>query len=105
MRQIVAPFSPIDRRRFVQLAAGSLAFGPVGCGRRGDRASNRGSTVTIAYNPSMELANIVRADAPVTFLCPKVDLELVHRRVRGLSSPWRAEPLQFMEELWLEDER
>ncbi|MGH7411979.1 MAG: ABC transporter substrate-binding protein, partial [Candidatus Methylomirabilis sp.] len=52
-----------------------------------------------------ELANIVRADAPVTFLCPKVDLELVHRRVQGLSSPWRAEPLEFMEHLWLEDER
>ncbi len=50
-----------------------------------------------------ELANIVRADNPVTFLCPKVDLELVHRRVRGLSSPWRAEPRQFIEDLWLEN--
>ena len=50
-----------------------------------------------------DLANIVRADNPVTYLCPKVDLELVHRRVKGLSSPWRAEPLQCMEELWLED--
>ena len=49
-----------------------------------------------------ELANIVRADAPVTFLCPKVDLDVVHRRVRGLSSPWRANPVEFMEYLWLE---
>lgn len=50
-----------------------------------------------------QLAEIVRADAPVTFLCPKVDLVIVHRRVRGLSSPWRAEPEAFMEDLWLDD--
>jgi peptide/nickel transport system substrate-binding protein len=50
-----------------------------------------------------QLAAIVRADAPVTFLCPKVNLELVHRRVRGLSSPWRAAPLEVMDDLWLDD--
>ena len=27
-----------------------------------------------------------------------------YRRVRGLSSPWRAVPLRHMEEVWLEDE-
>ena len=28
----------------------------------------------------------------------------LHRRVRGLSRPWRAVPLRHMEEVWLEDE-
>ena len=50
-----------------------------------------------------ELTTIVRADAPVTFLCPKVDLQVTHRRVRGLESPWRSEPEGFMEDLWLDD--
>ena len=50
-----------------------------------------------------ELTDIFRADAPVTLLFPKVDFDIVHRRVRGLSSPWRADPVEFMEYLWLED--
>ena len=52
-----------------------------------------------------ELTDMFRADAPVTFLCPKVHLEFAHRRVKGLSSPWRANPVWYMEDLWLEDER
>ena len=51
-----------------------------------------------------ELAEIFRADMPVTFLFPYVRTTLAHRRLRGLSSPWRADPVVFMEELWLEDE-
>jgi len=52
-----------------------------------------------------ELAEIVRTDAPVTFLVPKVDLQIVHRRVKGLSAPWRIDPLMFTEDLWLEEGR
>ncbi len=52
-----------------------------------------------------DLARIIRADNPVTFLCPKVNLQLVHRRIQGLRSPWRTEPMEFMEDLWLDDGR
>ena len=50
-------------------------------------------------NPRIEF----RADAPVTLLFPKVDFDFVHRRIRELNSPWRADPVEFMEYLWLED--
>lgn len=49
------------------------------------------------------LAEIFRADVPVTFLFPHVNTTLAHRRLRGLSSPWRADPIMIMEDLWLED--
>ena len=50
------------------------------------------------------LAEIFRADVPVTFLFPHVNTTFAHRRLRGLSSPWRADPVVFMEKLWLEEE-
>ncbi len=50
-----------------------------------------------------KLAEIFRADMPVTFLFPNVRTTLAHRRLRGLSSPWRADPVVFMEHLWLEN--
>ncbi len=50
------------------------------------------------------LAEIFRADVPVTFLFPHVNTTFAHRRLRGLSSPWRADPVVFMEDLWLEEE-
>ena len=51
-----------------------------------------------------ELTEIVAADLPVTFLFPEVQSWAVHRRIRGLESPFRADPIFYMEELWLEDE-
>lgn len=45
------------------------------------------------------------ADAPVTFLAPLVRTTVAHRRVRGLSSPWRDDPVWYADELWLEDEK
>ncbi|HUP20932.1 MAG TPA: hypothetical protein VM778_13420, partial [Gemmatimonadota bacterium] len=49
-----------------------------------------------------ELATIFRRDVPATFLYPKVDAHAVHRRVRGLESPYRGEPFWFLPELWLD---
>lgn len=49
------------------------------------------------------LAKIVEADMPVTFLYPEVQSWAVHRRIRGLETPFRADPIFYMEELWLED--
>ncbi|MFN2399765.1 MAG: ABC transporter substrate-binding protein [Gemmatimonadaceae bacterium] len=51
------------------------------------------------------LMPIFQADLPTTFLHPGVLHVAARRRVRGLSSPYRAEPTVWMEHLWLEDER
>ncbi len=63
----------------------------------------------VAFNPDeedriyRELWPIFNADLPVTFLHPLVQPMVAHRRVRGLSSPWRADPVWHMDDLWLED--
>jgi len=50
-----------------------------------------------------EIAEIFRADIPVTFLHPSVGLTVAHERLRGLSQPWRVEPVAHMDELWVEE--
>ena len=52
-----------------------------------------------------ELMKIFEADHPVTFLHPIPSTHVVHRRVAGLSSPYRADPVWYMEHLWLDEER
>lgn len=49
------------------------------------------------------LAEILQADVPITFLGPRVNVVFAHRRLQGLRSPWRVDPVWYMEELWLED--
>lgn len=51
-----------------------------------------------------ELGEIFRNEVPVTFLFPRVIFVVAHRRIRGLESPYRADPIWMMEHLWLEDE-
>jgi peptide/nickel transport system substrate-binding protein len=51
-----------------------------------------------------ELGAILRQDLPMTALFPDYEMHLAHRRVRGLSSPWRAVPFRHMEEVWLEED-
>ena len=48
------------------------------------------------------LAKALQADAPFTFLSPRVEVVFAHRRLRGLRSPWRVDPAWHMEELWIE---
>ncbi|MGH9367246.1 MAG: ABC transporter substrate-binding protein [Thermoanaerobaculia bacterium] len=50
-----------------------------------------------------ELRAIFQTELPVTLLYPATWSIVAHRRVRGLSSPWRADPVWYMEDLWLED--
>ena len=52
-----------------------------------------------------ELWPLFQADLPVTFLYPMTWTYVAHRRVRGLSTPYRADPVWYMEHLWIEDER
>ncbi len=49
------------------------------------------------------MTRIFQADVPVTFLLPEVWTAFANRRIKGLSSPWRTDPVMFMEYLWLED--
>lgn len=50
-----------------------------------------------------ELEPHFQADLPMTFLYPVTHFFVAHRRVRGLSSPHRANPVESMEKLWLEN--
>jgi peptide/nickel transport system substrate-binding protein len=48
------------------------------------------------------LTEIFRADMPFTRLWSASRTWFVHRRVRGLSTPFKANPDEYMEELWVE---
>ena len=50
-----------------------------------------------------ELTEIFRADLPVTTLFPSPKTTVAHRRIQGLSTPFRADPVWYMEDLWLEE--
>ena len=50
-----------------------------------------------------QITEIFRVDVPATFLFPRADIMLAHRRVRGLSSPWRANPLAVIADLSLDN--
>ena len=52
-----------------------------------------------------QIAEILIEDQPVTFLMPRVLSFIAHRRLRGLSNPFRALPARHMEDLWIEEEK
>ena len=52
-----------------------------------------------------KLMPIFQEDLPVTFLYPLVRTTVANRRVHGMSSPYREDPVWYMDELWLEDEK
>jgi peptide/nickel transport system substrate-binding protein len=49
-----------------------------------------------------QLAPFFEADLPVTYLYPGFQTSVATRRVRGLSSPFRTDPVRYMDELWLD---
>lgn len=51
-----------------------------------------------------EMMEIFGADMPLTFLHPQVYTFVVHRRIRGLSTPFRGNPVRYLEYLWIEEE-
>jgi peptide/nickel transport system substrate-binding protein len=51
----------------------------------------------------LRLTEIYRADMQVTRLIPWSTAWFVHKRVRGMSTPFRAEPDTYMETLWVEE--
>ncbi len=50
-----------------------------------------------------DLARIFLADVPVTYLYPRVRFFAAHRRVRGMESPFRVNPLWGAERVWIDD--
>lgn len=51
-----------------------------------------------------ELQPLIEADPPMTYLYPEMWMYTAHKRVRGLSSPSRADPYLHIMDLWIEDE-
>ncbi len=51
-----------------------------------------------------EMWPILGADLPLTFLAPQVQYFVAHRRIKGLSSPFRARTLMHMEHAWVEED-
>jgi peptide/nickel transport system substrate-binding protein len=50
-----------------------------------------------------EITRILQRDVPNFNLVPHPVKWIVNDRIRGLESPWRADPIRYLEELWLED--
>ena len=50
-----------------------------------------------------ELWPIFQADWPATFLFHASYATVADQRIRGLSTPWHADPVQYMDDLWLDD--
>jgi peptide/nickel transport system substrate-binding protein len=46
---------------------------------------------------------IFQQDVPLTILYPVTSTHVVERRIRGLISPFRGDPVWYMEDLWLDD--
>lgn len=52
-----------------------------------------------------EIMPIFAEDMPITLILPAVFTIVVHRRIKGLSSPFRVFPCYDMEHLWIEEEK
>ena len=50
-------------------------------------------------------AMFIGIEQPFTFLTFGVETYVAHRRIKGLSSPFRANPLRNARHLWIEDEK
>lgn len=50
-----------------------------------------------------QLSEIFREDMPVTVLMPYVNTYFAHQRVRGLGQPLSFDPMEHMDELWLDN--
>ena len=51
----------------------------------------------------LELMEIFQVDLPAIFLHPVTSTHMVRRHLAGLSSPYRADPVWYMEHIRLED--
>lgn len=59
----------------------------------------RGPRAELAW----EITRILQRDVPNLQLIPHPAKWIVNDRIRGLKSPWRANPIRYLEELWIEE--
>lgn len=76
-------------------------------GYRSDAAAAEVSAIVEARGPEARdagmarLAERLRADVPATFLFPSPAMFVVRKGIEGLSSPWRADPLDNLHRIWM----
>ena len=87
-------------------------FGPDNyLGYANPRAIELMDRIQSAFNPDSvdyfyrEVSRILMQDQPVLFLHPVVATTIVNRRLRGLSAPYRADAVWYLEDLWIEELR
>jgi hypothetical protein len=51
---------------------------------------------------ALEITRILQRDVPNVNLVPQPAKWIVNERIRGLESPWRANPIRHLEDLWIE---
>lgn len=98
------------RRRAVVLCA-CLSLPPAACVSPGDERSAPSTVILGTTRPANEwylgpIWNVTaQHDPPLAYLFPNVQTSVVHRRIRGLASPFRANIAEYLHQLWIEDER
>jgi len=50
-----------------------------------------------------QIGTIFNEDIPITFLFQEVHTHIVNRKIKGLKSPYMAEPIYNMEHLWIDE--
>jgi ABC-type transport system substrate-binding protein len=50
-----------------------------------------------------EIWEVFQEEIPLTYLFPSVLTYVIDKRVRGMSSPYRADPIVYLGHLWIED--
>jgi peptide/nickel transport system substrate-binding protein len=53
----------------------------------------------------LNISPVIKEDLPLTFLFPRVSYYVVKSNIMGLKSPFRGNPIQIMEDLWIEEEK
>lgn len=110
-----ALIAPLTNRRGGALRGYVADFGPEGAtgwGHPAMQAFLEGYEVPEVYSfdPLIEdsayraLWPVLLEEAPVLLLHPQVTAHVVHRKVKGLRSPYRANPVRWLEDLGIENE-
>lgn len=79
-------------------------------GYRNERYKSLVREAQVTPNPAIrdslvrESWPIMLDEVPAIFLHPMATQFYVRRRIRGLSTPWRADPARYMDELWIEED-
>ena len=81
-------FGGYDNPEFVRIQKGIYSF----------------ATIEEFDNTAKKLWPFFLSDIPWTFLYPGVRFNVVHKRIRGLKSPYLSNPAKYLEHLWIEEQ-